>query len=590
MAEVIQSYLISLGLDLPSGELPKLGKFLGEAEHLIDGSTTKIVKDLLLWQAGITSAFAAVTGATVGLVEHAATADQQFRIMGERMLIGTDQARSLSLALKAVGLSLEDAMWDPQARHQLEESLELQKQLAVGLGADYEKNMQQLQEILFHVRSIGTEFTYLTYYIANDIFKAFGTSPDLLLAKLKDFEQWFVNKGPGVADFIAEHLVPVLTDFKMIAGDTAGLLEDLGLAFTNLVGVLSGDRALEGTTFSAEKLADAVGKVSHFLAESVDAAVLAERAIVHFGEAAIFTLQGVYDAAHFRGAEAKKDFALAGSEMRAGTADINSGSGAVLGFVGGSATGAVEGGLIGSAFGPLGTIAGVGIGSALEGLIGAVGGQAIGSLVNGPGEHGFQAGDAGHVGGAQNPAIQQIIAAAAQKYDIPANLLTAQAGAESGGRTYKDGVLQESGKGPNGGAKGLFQFEDATAKQYGVDVRDPASSAEGAAHYMSDLLTRYHGDLNAALGAYNFGPAAYDRAMREGRHLPTETTTYQQKIEASLHTSPDQHPQIHLETHVNVARTNASPQEIADAAQQGALQGMQRASLYPLVAQQGVFR
>src|ERR1700757_3531814 len=37
------------------------------------------------------------------------------------------------------------------------------------------------------------------------------------------------------------------------------------------------------------------------------------------------------------------------------------------------------------------------------------------------------------------------------------------------------------------GACGLAQFIGSTAAQYGVDVNDPSSSLQGAAHYLSDL-------------------------------------------------------------------------------------------------------
>ena len=95
MSQTIESFLIALKFDTPEGELGKVQKFLGDAEHLVSRHASGVAKDLLVWQIGVTSAFTAVAGATVGLVEHVASADQRFRLFGERFMMSTQQAREL---------------------------------------------------------------------------------------------------------------------------------------------------------------------------------------------------------------------------------------------------------------------------------------------------------------------------------------------------------------------------------------------------------------------------------------------------------------------------------------------------------------
>jgi phage-related minor tail protein len=56
------------------------------------------------------------------------------------------------------------------------------------------------------------------------------------------------------------------------------------------------------------------------------------------------------------------------------------------------------------------------------------------------------------------------------------------------------------------GARGLFQFMPDTAKAYGVNVRDPESSARGAAKYLSESMKRFNGDLFKVISSYNAGP------------------------------------------------------------------------------------
>src|SRR4029077_12814187 len=73
---------------------------------------------------------------------------------------------------------------------------------------------------------------------------------------------------------------------------------------------------------------------------------------------------------------------------------------------------------------------------------------------------------------------QPMIDQAAAQYNVPPELLTRVLHAENG--------FKPEGK-SSAGAEGIAQFLPSTAKQYGVDVHDPASSISGAAHYLADL-------------------------------------------------------------------------------------------------------
>ena len=111
------------------------------------------------------------------------------------------------------------------------------------------------------------------------------------------------------------------------------------------------------------------------------------------------------------------------------------------------------------------------------------------------------AGAAGAGGGSA-----RLFASLEAQYGLPAGLLDSLWQQESGrGKKMRSPV----------GAKGHFQFMDATAKAYGLQNPDDLNESAGAAaRMMSDLMRQYKGNLSDALTAYNGGGRAVDRFHR----------------------------------------------------------------------------
>lgn len=88
------------------------------------------------------------------------------------------------------------------------------------------------------------------------------------------------------------------------------------------------------------------------------------------------------------------------------------------------------------------------------------------------------------------------------------------------------------------GAEGLGQFIPTTAARYGVNVRDAASSINGAAAYLSDNLKQFGGDYDKALAAYNMGEnhPALSRGADWLQHAPAETQNYVATIKGQVGT------------------------------------------------------
>jgi hypothetical protein len=141
-------------------------------------------------------------------------------------------------------------------------------------------------------------------------------------------------------------------------------------------------------------------------------------------------------------------------------------------------------------------------------------------------------------------------------YRLPEGLLKSVAITESGGNQFATS---------GAGAKGLFQFMDGTARDMGLrgnDVFDPMKSAEAAAKYLSQLLTRNGGDLSKALASYNWG---IGNVQRYGMDLmPQETRNYIPKVMSNM---PGGGPQLSQATTINIYGANdpaSTGREVAD--------------------------
>lgn len=78
------------------------------------------------------------------------------------------------------------------------------------------------------------------------------------------------------------------------------------------------------------------------------------------------------------------------------------------------------------------------------------------------------------------------------------------------------------------GALGLMQVMPDIAGEHGGDPFDPAVNLDVGAKYFSSLLTRFSGDVELALAAYNAGPTT---VLRYGRVPPyRETQAFVRKV------------------------------------------------------------
>ena len=221
----LKSYLVSLGFDVNTAQLGKFNSALNSAKSLVKSSTFEMSNDLLKWGTAATGVLAAISGAVVGTIAKVATADQDFRLFGQRMFLNTQQARSLKIALDALGQPLEAIAFDPELHARYEQLRKDQIALSGGLGGDFEGTMKQIRDVMFEFTRLKVEFQYFTMSVAKDIFQALGGGD--FIQRLHSLNDYIIQHIPEWSQKFTTYLLPVLKA-------TWHILEDIGIILIKL--------------------------------------------------------------------------------------------------------------------------------------------------------------------------------------------------------------------------------------------------------------------------------------------------------------------------------------------------------------------
>lgn len=124
--------------------------------------------------------------------------------------------------------------------------------------------------------------------------------------------------------------------------------------------------------------------------------------------------------------------------------------------------------------------------------------------------------------GAATAGAADLVQSTAARYGVDPALALAVARQESG--------LNQSAK-SSAGAIGVMQLMPGTAAGLGVNPYDMQQNIEGGVRYLSQMLTKFDGDVSLALAAYNAGPGAVQKYS--GIPPYTETQNYVSRILAS---------------------------------------------------------
>ena len=586
MDNTLQSYLIRLGFEINQPELNKFKSALKEAGTAAETHTSGIVQQFVKWQTAIVGAFAAVGLSTVAMMDKVADADLGFKLTAQRLFLSVDAARSLTIATKALGHSLEEIAWNPELHARLAVLWGDQRTLTANGPADAEQTLQKIRDVRFEITRAQVALQYIVRDVTVLLYKALGG--DAFLVKLRGWVEWIIQHQAQISDWLTRVLVPILKDAEHVLHDVWLVAEKLAQAFVRIIGAISGDDSLRNGALTFDSLGKAIDKAADYMVKFVDAMTSAQLVVIDLVEALADLMHGFIDLANLRFDKAAGDFSRAGGDAKSAAHDLTGGGALILGgiaaFLGRGALRAGAGGVLEGAGAEA---AAGGAGAAGMGIIAPLAAAAGGAYVMN------KLGVANWIDNTLrkfgiDPTIGPNIFDGSGKVTDLSALASSVAWAESRGHQI-DPMTGRVMRNNKSGALGIMQLMPGTAASLGVDPNDANQNFAGGMKYLGMLLKKYGGSVEEALAAYNWGPGALDSAMK--RHggqfsldyLPGETQKYIRDIEGHMAGG------VTINAPITVHGTNATPEQIRSATRDGISDAMQKSRRKDLVNSQGVY-
>lgn len=300
---ILESYLVKLGFGVDTASADKFEGALAHVGKAVEFSTSGMVKNLAKWETVIVSTFAALGAGIIAVADKTAMADQSYRLMGMRMMMGKDAARAMTMATDALGASLDEIAYDPELSRRFQALYEQNIKLGKSIGGGFDQNMRSIRDIRMEYKRFGTEIEFLTMGTVSKLFEKLGFGTGDAVNQLDRLNDWFSTNLPAIADQTATLLVPVWKDVRQVLGDVGDNAKIAGGDFTYLVGVLSGDKSIQSTTFDVNNLAKALVHVADAAATAATAGGLVFKILGHTAMAGINYGASILQAPTFNTAE-----------------------------------------------------------------------------------------------------------------------------------------------------------------------------------------------------------------------------------------------------------------------------------------------
>jgi len=284
MADVIKSYLVSLSSHVDKQSFDKFTQAMTGAEKTVSASVGGILGKFLAFQVAGTTAFATVGFGLIGYIDKLAMLDRKTQLLATQNMMSVQQYRSVSIALDAMGLSLEDVFFGTrEIQDQFHGLIQDQKKLAEMLGPGYEESMKQIRAVVYQLQRLEVKGEYFGMKFAEDLLAKLGFGQGGIEMQLERLNDWVMQNMPQWSDEITNKVIPALGQLWDVLKSTGNLFVEMSVGFDDLVGTLSRDKSINTKTASFESFARSIEHVVYWLGELLKLQVNLDKTIFHAG-------------------------------------------------------------------------------------------------------------------------------------------------------------------------------------------------------------------------------------------------------------------------------------------------------------------
>ena len=169
MFDIIKDYLVSISADIDKKAFQEIDDAINKTEKKLGKFSSTAVGKFATAGSALVAFYGAVAGASAKLANSVANADRKFELLAKRFYTTEKNIRSLSMAMKALGLNsmeeLQDVALNPEMRSQFMELRSLASSLDNG---KYKQALREVRAFAFEFQKFSIRFEYFkTNVVAN---------------------------------------------------------------------------------------------------------------------------------------------------------------------------------------------------------------------------------------------------------------------------------------------------------------------------------------------------------------------------------------------------------------------------------------
>jgi hypothetical protein len=201
MADILKSYLVSLGYEVDSASYNKFAETIKRAGNAVESHTGLMAGNYTKAGLTIVTTIGAIVAATGKMVESIAMADLGYEKLALRMYMSKEAAKQYSIVLKSMGEDPANIRWIPELHKQY---LALMKDVEkMSLPKEFNNMTAQVRDFRFEFTRLKAEsimgLQWIGFHLMNKLVDPLGKAK----FSFKSFNDYLIDQMPKITEMIA---------------------------------------------------------------------------------------------------------------------------------------------------------------------------------------------------------------------------------------------------------------------------------------------------------------------------------------------------------------------------------------------------